>query len=328
MAGGSSNSSKGSAAATPGGTIEERFGAELKSLKRLSDTEFASRMADVWFAREDPDNLLNRALFTSACDSGKAIAFYEEFKRRKGVSNNEDAGQVLWDFLSSAGKRYGAELVQKLTTTNPQGILELETVVHGWVDVEPMQAVAWLNSLPEDCPFYSKSLKGIVWGIGETHPASAAEMFLKLPAEERNQKFESLGGGAISGHGIAGLNEIVAHLPDQQDRENLLMASMPHAMSKPPADFIDGMAGHLSSVPNLTGPFQIMAGRWVKSSPTDAIAWLDKNADTADQPIALRVMASQLSREGHADAVDGWLTAHLESPGRAAVEAGRLMGKK
>ncbi|MES2475816.1 MAG: hypothetical protein V4640_08550 [Verrucomicrobiota bacterium] len=306
-----------------GNTIEAHFATELKSLKRLSDTEFASRMVDTWLAREDPDNLLSRALFSEACDSGKAMAFYDEFKRRKGISNQDDAGPALWNFMFAAGKRYGAELVQKLTETNPQGILEIDTIVHGWVTVESTQAVEWLNSLPEDCPFYSKSLKGIVWGIGETSPDFAADTFLKLPTEERNQKFESLAGGVINGHGIAGLSKIVSHLPEEKDRANLLLSSLPFAMEKPPADFINGMAKYLSSVPDLSRPMQIMAERWVKTSPNDAIAWLDKNADNADQAAALGVMASQLSQRGHRDAVVAWLAAHPQSPGRAAVEAWR-----
>lgn len=309
-------------------SIEAHFKAELKSLKRLSDAEFASRMVETWFARENSDNLLRRALFVEACDSNKAMAFYDEFKRRKGLTSQEDAGTPLWNFMFSAGQRFGPELLQKLTESYPQGIPELDTIVHGWVTANPTQAVEWLNALPEDCPFYSKSLKGIVWGIGEASPNFAANTFLKLPPEERNQKFESLAGGAINGRGITGLIEIAAQLPDETDRANLLMSSLPFAMNKPPADFINGMAGQLSSVPALSRPFQIMAGRWVNSSPNDAIAWLEKNADNADQAPALGFMASQLSQAGHGDAVVTWLATHPQSPGRAAVEAGRQPEKK
>ena len=311
-----------------GSTIESHFTAELKSLRRLSDAEFASRMADTWFARENPENLLSRALFAEACDSGKAMAFYDEFKRRKGISSQEDGGLVLRDFMTMTGKRYGAELVHKLLETNPQGTWELDSLIHGWVTAEPTQAVEWLNALPEDCPFYSKSLQGIVFGIGEISPSSAADIFLKLPAEERNKKFESLAGGVIRGKGMVGLNEMAAQLPDETDRVNLLMSSLPYAMKKPPADFINAMAGNLSLAPDLSRSFQIMAERWAKTSPTDAIAWLEKNADNADQTHALGVMASQLSQAGHGDAVDAWLTTHAQSPGRAAVEAGRQLGRK
>lgn len=181
----------------------------------------------------------------------------------------------------------------------------------------------WLNSLPEDCPFYSKSLQGIVFGIGETSPASAADIFLKLPAEERNKKFEYLAGGVIRTHGFAGLSEVAAHFPDATDRANLLESSLPYAMEMPPADFINGMADHIRSEQKLEDSFQIMAGRWVKTSPLDAIAWLDKNADSAGQAPALAIMASQLSHAGHDDAVDTWLAAHPQSASRAAIEAGR-----
>lgn len=112
--------------------IEVRFATELKSLKRLSDTEFASGMADAWFARrEDPDNLLSRALFAQACDSGKASAFYEEFKRRKGISNEQDGGAALRDFMTMSGKRFGAELTQKLLEAHPQGTREIDSLIHG-----------------------------------------------------------------------------------------------------------------------------------------------------------------------------------------------------
>jgi hypothetical protein len=309
-------------------TLKTHFATELESLRRLSDAEFARRMVDTWFAGEDPDNLLSRALFAEACDSGKAGAFYDEFKRRKGLSGQEEGGRALREFMTMTGKRFGAELAQKMLETHPQGMPELDSLIHGWVTVEPTQAVEWLNSLPEDCPFYSRSLKGIVFGIGEISPASAADIFLKLPAEERNKKFVSLAGGFIRGQGIAGLNEMAAHFPNETDRVNLLMSSLHYSMEQPPAEFVDGMAGHLSSVPDLSQPLQIMAGRWVKTAPTDAIAWLEKNADNADQAPALGVMASQLSKGGHGDAVIAWLAAHPQSPGRAAVEAGRQPGRK
>lgn len=302
--------------------MESRFTAELKSLKSLSDEEFADRMVDIWLARENPDNLLSRALFAEACDSSKAKAFYDEFKRREGFTAEEDAGTQLWAFMFTAGKRFGGELVQKLIEDNPKGILELDTVIHGWVTANPTQAVEWLNSLPEDCPFYSRSLKGIVWGIGEMSPAFAATTFLNLPPEERNKKFESLAGGAIAGHGITGLVDIAAQLPEETDRANLLTASLPFAMKKPPGEFVAGLAGELSSVPSLLSPFQTMAGRWVQTSPTDAIAWLEKNADSPEQIPALGIMANQLSQAGHDDAVDAWLASHPQSPGRATVEAG------
>ncbi len=286
-------------------------------------------MVETWFARrEDPDNLLNRALFAEACDSGKAMAFYDEFKRRNGTSSQDDGGAALRDFMTMTGKRFGAEFTQKLLETHPQGARELDSLIHGWVIAEPTQAVEWLNSLPDDCPFYSASLQGLVFGIGEISPASAVDIFLKLPAEERSKKFEFLAGGVIRSQGIAGLNEMAAQLPDETDRVNLLMGSLPYAKEEPPADFINGMAGNLRSVPNLSDSFQIMAGRWVKTSPTDAIAWLEKNTDNADQAPALGVMAGQLSRGGHGDAVVAWLAAHPQSPGRSAVEAANEAARK
>lgn len=327
MAGGSASTTSLTSSILSGGTIELRYAEELKSLIRLPDKEFANRMVDAWLEREDPENLLSRALFADACDSGKAKAFYEEFKRRKGLSSQAECSDVR-DFLTMSGKRYGPELVQQLLASNPGGVRELDSLVHDWISVEPTQAVDWLNSLPEDCPFYSRCLKGIVWGIGEMSPSSAAATFLKLPLEERNKKFDSLTGGVLKGHGFAGLTELANHFPDPADRASLLMGSLTYAMEKPPADFINGMAGHLSSVPDLTGPFETMAGRWAKSSPHDAIAWLEKNADRTDQSSALSLMAGQLSRAGQGDAVDAWLAAHPQSPGLAAVEAGRQSGRK
>lgn len=315
MAGGSSTTRSGSSAAfAPSGeSIERHFASELKSLRNLSDEEFANRMADVWLAREDAANLLSKAIFSEASDGKKAMAFYEEFKRRKGLSGQEDAGQPLWYFMFTAGQRNGAEVLQKMMDTHPGGILEVDTIVHGWITTEPNKAVEWLNSLPEDCPFYSKALKGIVWGIGEMSPPAAVDTFLKLPAEERNQKFESLAGGALSGHGFTGLNEIAALLPGDEDRKNLLMNSLPFAMNKSPGEFVDGMAGHLSQVQDLTGPFHTMAGRWVRSSPDEAISWFQKNAESAEPSPALRIMADRLSKAGHGDKVEAWLAAHPET---------------
>lgn len=234
----------------------------------------------------------------------------------------------MWEFMYQAGQRFGGDFVQKLTEAYPQGTRELDTIIHGWVSSDATQAVEWLNALPEDCPYYSKALKGIVWGIGETAPDFAARTFLNLPEEERNQKFESLGGGAINGRGITGLNEIAAQLPEAKDREKLMMDSLPFSMKEQPEDFVSGMAGNLSSVPKLSGAFREMAGRWVQSSPADAIAWLENNADGQNQAVALGLMAGQLSRVGQGEAVDKWLAAHPNSPGHAAVEQARAQGEK
>ncbi len=300
--------------------LEARLFQELQALRILSDAEFARRMVEVWSSRDTPENLLQKALFAEACDSGKAMAFYDEFKRAKGLSAHDDGGSPLWDFLFQAGRRFGGDFVLQMTGSHPEGTCELDTIVHGWVCSDATQAVEWLNSLPEDSPYYSKALKGIVWGIGETAPDFAVTTFSSLPDEERNEKFESLGGGAVSGRGIAGLVEIANQFPEASDRENLIMSSLIHSMRQPPAEFVDGMAGQLSSVPRLAGPFQEMAGRWVKASPSEAIAWLETNANAADQAPALGLMAGQLSRAGHAAAVDAWLLAHPQSPARTAVQ--------
>jgi len=66
----------------------------------------------------------------------------------------------------------------------------------------------------------------------------------------------------------------------------------------------------------------------VQSSPTEAIAWLENNADGANQAVALGLMAVQLSRAGQGEAVDKWLAAHPNSPGHAAVEQARAQGEK
>ncbi len=303
-----------------------RVAAELTNLKNLSDADFARSLTDAWLAHGEPDSLLRQGLLVNACDSGKAMAFYTEYKRRKGLSTQQDGGQELREFMTMAGKRYGQEFVTKLIEANPQGVPDLDSLMHGWVMAEPTQAVEWLNALTVDSPIYSNAVQGIVWGLGETAPATAAGVFLKLPAGERDGKlYWSLSSSAVKGHGIAGLNEIAARIPDESERRQLLISGMTYAMREAPADFINGIASHLTTAPELQGPFQTMAGRWVEAAPTEAVAWLGENGTSgtgAANAAGLVIMARQLSQAGLGGTVNTWLAANPQAPGRAAIEAG------
>lgn len=302
-----------------------KVAAELKALKGLSNKEFAKSLADAWMAHGDPDSLLRKGLLMAACDAGKARSFYDEFKRRKGMASQQEGGQELREFLTMAGKRFGRELVTDLLKDHPEGLPDMDSLLHGWVSVEPDQAVEWLNGLPVDSTLYSNAVKGIVWGLGESSPATAVGVFLNLPPEERDSKlYWSLSSSAIRGHGIQGLTEVLAGIPDETERRMMLGSGMQYAMGEPPREFVQGLAGYVDSTPAIEGLFQMKAGQWADAAPSEAMDWLTKTGAStevnAGSGSALRHLAGQLAVKGHAEALQAWVAANPQAPGRAAIE--------
>jgi hypothetical protein len=294
---------------------------ELEKMKSMSPDEFAIHMADSWLAYGNVDEHLRRALYLSACDGERAVSFYREYIRRKGGPAQND--QQLREFFTIAAKQDGKRFLTRLLQLNPDGVGELDSLVHGWAAKDPAGAVAWLNSLPEGTPYYSQALKGAIWGLAEESPSRALQVYQQLDSGDRNKDtLWGLTNSTVMNHGLQGLTELLSGLGDSGEKEQFVMASMEYSMKEPPAEFVKWMAGPLEATPALRRNYEQMAARWAVAAPEDALRWLGENAAKASSA-ALSVVATQLNNAGKGQELDAWLAAHPSAPGRTAIEAGR-----
>ena len=302
-------------------TPAELVRSQLERMKSMSPDEFAIQMADSWLAYGNVDEHLRRALYLSACNGERAVSFYREYIRRKGGPTHND--QQLREFFTIAAKQDGKRFVTRLLEANPEGVGELDSLVHGWAAKNPSEAVAWINSLPEGTPYYARALKGAVWGLAESSPSQALKVYEQLDANDRNEDtLWGLTNSTVMNHGLKGLTELISGVSGAEEKGGFVMASMEYSMKEPPADFVKWMAEPLEATPALRHNYEQMAARWAVAAPEEALRWLGENA-LKSSSTALSVMSAQLIHAGRAKELDAWLTANPSAPGRAAIEAGR-----
>jgi hypothetical protein len=305
------------------GESKARVVTELERMEGLTVSEFAVNMADAWMDYGDPDNHLKKALFLSACDAERATAFYLEFKRRNGLKVQDNA--MLQEFFTIVGKRDGKEFMEQLLAASPEGVPEIDNVVHGWAVANPQQAVDWLNTIPDGSPYYGIALKGLIWGLAESSPSTAVQVYEQLDAADRNgATARNLILGTLQNHGMKGIYEMVTSAGNEENRRQFLAAGMESGTGRPPAEYVKWMAEPLESAPDLRGHFERMASRWAANAPDEAMNWLMQNGLGGGGRVALSSMAASLVRTGKGAEVDAWLAANPNAPGRSAIQTGKL----
>ena len=296
--------------------------ADLENMKSMPVEEFAIHMADAWLSQSDsPGTLLRRALYLSACDADRGLAFWREYTRRTG---QKFENTVLGDFFSVVASRDGKRFAEKLIEASPGGVVVLNSVMHGWAVSAPEEAVEWFNALPADSPNYHGALEGMLWGLAENSPARALSIYEQLNAADQNDRNAgNVASSTLINHGMKGLSELVAGVKDEAEKQLLLTSAMRKATNEPPGEFVKWMAGPLESAPYLQKNFEQMASRWATSAPDEAMAWLQQNALRSGQDTALSLVAASLARHGKGDDLATWLTANPHAPGQAAIVSGK-----
>jgi hypothetical protein len=291
-------------------------------MKTMPVEEFAIHMVDAWLSKSDsPGNLLRRALYLSACDADRGLAFWREYTRRTG---QKFENTVLGDFFSVVASRDGKRFAEKLIEASPGGAVVLNSVMHGWAVAAPEEAVEWFNALPADSPNYRGALEGMLWGLAENSPARALSIYEQLnAADQKDRNADNVASSTVINHGIKGLSELVAGVKDEGEKQRLLTTAMPKTTGEPPGEFVKWMAGTLESAPYLRSNFQQMASRWATNAPDEAMAWLQQNALSSGHDTALSLVAAGLVRNGKGDSLAAWLAANPDIPGQAAVVKGK-----
>lgn len=296
---------------------------ETLKINRMTPGEFGVFMADAWLTPGDAGAMLRRAQCIAACDTDRAMAFYLEYKRRKGLTPGDDAGE-LREFMTIVGKKEGRAFMDALLKLSPDGTGELDSVIHGWASVKAAESVDWMNQLPDTSPIYNKVLKGLLWGLAQNSPSTAAKVFLQLGPEDRNKdSIYCVGDGTVYYHGLRGLNALLEQIPDPGERRKILEAGgTGHGMGALPADYVKEMAAHvLPENPGVSGGYRHMAQRWVKAAPAEAMEWWKDQVTTAGRENAAVTMASQLKMAGRASEMQQWLREHPDAPARQSIEA-------
>jgi hypothetical protein len=302
---------------------------ELQRLRAMLPQEFALKFIELRTGKHnltDPDKNLLCGLYLSHCDSERAMAVMKEYKRQG------TGPESLGLFFISAGKVDGKRLVQRmLAEATPETKYQwgLNAVAHGWGAAHPREAVAWLNSIPDGAPYYVAALQGMMWGIAETAPDTALQVFEQLSVEDRFAHTnpgispgESLGRSVLTNHGMKAFSELLAGISDPVSKQKLLSSSMADGMKVPPEDFVRCMAGPLEYAPDIRGNFETMASRWVAAAPDTAMQWLRESAQQPGNEASLSIVAAQLARSDRSRSLTDWLAANPGIPGRTAVAAG------
>jgi hypothetical protein len=295
---------------------------DWETVNALSPEAFAVYMADAWLKVGDPQAQLRRALCMMVCDTDRAMAFYQEFKKRKGLTLKEDAAE-LRELITMVARKDGRHFLERMLQLAPSGAGELDSLIHGWASADPPGSVEWINALPDNSPIYAQMLKGLLWGIGENSPTTAAKVFQTLaPADRNDDTIHSVSESTFFYHGLTGLNEMLAGVADAGLRRELATATGTGlAMRSKPSEYVQQMAAHLTvDNPRLQGCYTNMAQRWVQAAPQEALDWLQQEALGPANEAALAAMTRQLINTGSHAAVSQWIVAHPEAPGAAAIQ--------
>jgi hypothetical protein len=294
---------------------------DWERIKNLPPAEFAVHMADAWLAVGDPRAHLRRSLCLMNCDTERAVAFYQEYKSRKGLTLKEDASD-LRELITMIGRKDGRSFLEQMLQLSPSGSAELDSLIHGWASVDPQASVAWLNDLPEGSPIYSQMLKGLLWGIAENSPSTAAKVFQELAPADRNDATVHVSDSTVFYHGLTGLNSLLSEISDPEVRRQMAAATGTGlAMRAKPSEYVQEMAIHITADNRrLSGCFSHMAQRWTQAAPADALAWLTNTAKEPGCEAAITTMTRQLSVAGLNNELVLWMQANPEAPGRTIIE--------
>lgn len=273
-----------------------RLTTDLAAMEKLSPKSFASAMVDNWLEYASPDAHLKRGLFLDQCNPERAVEFYLEFKRRKGIPLTQNSGE-LREFFTMMGKRFGPELTERYLALNPDGIPEIDSHIHGWAMAQPKAAVDWLNGLPANSPLYTTSLKGLVWGLGESNPTTALQVYRNLTAADQKETVWNMTNSVVEKRGLHSLNQLLESATPSE-RLDILRAAAEHATWRPPAEYVSEMAPHLNVAPFLAKDFPSIANRWVTAAPQEALSWLATNATNDNYAQALSITAQALRNQG------------------------------
>lgn len=290
-------------------------------IRGLSPEAFGRYLADAWDKPDNPEAQLRRALCLMEIDAERATAFYQEYKRRKGLQISDNAGDIR-SLITVAGRKDGRRFMEAMLRLAPEGAPEMDSLIHGWASTDAEGSVEWLNALPEGTPIYPHLLRGLMWGLAETSPATAATVLQSLAAEDRTpESISSVAESTYDYHGLTGLNSMLAGVEDASLRRALATATgTGRAMNAKPSQYVAEMAQHVTlDNAALLGTYTNMSQRWVAAAPQEALEWLQQAAQGPAGAAALQTVTQQLASAGSGDAVARWLAANPQAPGGAAI---------
>jgi len=191
--------------------------------------------------------------------------------------------------------------------------------MHGWAAAKPHEAVDWINELPAESPYSRLTLRGLMWGLAESSPNTALEVFRKLdPADRSGGMIDQIVAPTLGTYGVKGLVELVSGIADESERQQFYTAALRTGANQPAAEFVKWLAGPLETAPYLKDDFSRMAGRWSEKAPDEAVQWLKQAALQPGGTTALTIMATSLARQGRGEDLKTWLAANPRLPGGKA----------
>ncbi len=222
----------------------------------------------------------------------------------KGNANQQQAMQGIVSALITSDPKRALEMLDGTPPGQSRSSM-LYSITAAWINHDNDAAIAWINSLP--AADKTKALQNGCWQLIQQDPAKAAEFFASLPASSQTTGHYMHLANQWAQQDPEAARKWVESLPAGQPREQA-MSGIISTMSRTDPANAASMFGDTAINNQNYGQVGAIAGEWIKTDQTAALAWLES--------LDLR---GDLQRNVHSQFLSNWVNEDPASASRYAL---------
>lgn len=289
----------------------EGLHAIVTRLKDLDPKAYAEAMAESEHCIDQTKRNLYRTALEISATSEQAAAYLKLYKEKRGLPPEKNV-QDLRNALTYAGQREGIQALHNILKEFPDGVCELDSLIHGVALHDPAATVDWYNELPDDSKLRHSALIGMMYGLGQGGTDSGLKVFGQLNAEDQATCLNGFANAYCQGRGIAGADELLAIVPPEL-RNTALEPMIVGLSNLPEEEYLPWASRHLTENPQAHYYVSSAAGTFARRSPDAAFAWAETAAaESTTSSAASMVMAALVPTRP--ELVRKWVTANPTAP--------------
>jgi cytochrome c553 len=189
----------------------------------------------------------------------------------KGASNRQQALQGITAALVTSDPQRALALLDGMPSGQNRGSM-LSSITSAWMRHDSDAAIAWINSLPPADK--SKALQNGCYQLIQEDPAKAAKLLSSLPSNNQtSHQFSNLA-SQWAQQDLEAARKWAESLPPGQSRERAMSGILSTLSRTDPAKAAAFLSGTVVTNQNAS-QVGMVAGEWIKTDQTAALAWLD-----------------------------------------------------
>ena len=222
----------------------------------------------------------------------------------KGNANQQQALQGIVAALVTSDPKRALEMLDGMPPGQSRSSM-LSSITSAWINHDSDAAIAWISSLP--AADKTKALEKGCWKLIQDDPAKAAAFFSSLPASNQTSNYYSHLANQWAQQDPEAARKWVESLPAGQLREQA-MSGIISTMSQTDPAKAASMFGDTAINNQNYNQVGTIAGEWIKTDQTAALAWLES--------LDLR---GDLQRNVHSQFLQNWVQEDPTAASRYAL---------